>query len=113
MHITRLNSEPQNFKQEQQFDDNTQKSSVIEYSHLTTLHLLRIHDDYAEQFLFHTKACLPNCILLSIDYDQLKRVTYNFTRNATRNNCSKIKRLHLYDFLELPKHYNAYFPHLE
>jgi hypothetical protein len=111
--ITIHNLEAQNFKQEQQSDDYTQKCLVIEYSHLTKLHLLRVHDDYAEQFLFNTKTCLSNYIQLIVDYEQLKRVTQNFTRNATQNNSLKIKRLFLHSFLQLPKHYQNYFPHLE
>lgn len=107
------NLEAQHFKQKQQSDDNTQKSSVIEYSHLITLHLLPVHDDYVEQFLFDTNTYLSNYIQLKADYEQLKRVTQNFTKDTTRNNCSKIKRLFLHDFLQLPKHYHHYFPHLE
>ncbi|CAF4007548.1 unnamed protein product, partial [Rotaria sordida] len=64
--ITIVNRKPQNFKQEQQLNDNTQKSSNIEYSHLTMLHLLRVHDDYVEQFLFDTKTCLSNYIQLAV-----------------------------------------------
>ncbi len=101
------NSEPQ------KSNDNNQKFSVIEYSHLITLHLLHVHDDYIEQFLFDTKTYLPNNIHLSIDYGQLQRVTHYFTMDATRNNCSKIKTLFLLDFLKLPKHDRTYFPHLE
>jgi hypothetical protein len=48
------------------------------------------HDDYIEQFLFDIKTFLPNNILLGIEYQQLKRVTDNFTRLETRNNCSKV-----------------------
>ncbi|CAF1078950.1 unnamed protein product [Rotaria sordida] len=111
--ITIVNRKPQNFKQEQQLNDNTQKSSNIEYSHLTMLHLLRVHDDYVEQFLFDTKTCLSNYIQLAVEYEQLKRMTQNFTRDATRNNCLKIKRLCFHDCQQLPKHYQNYFPYLE
>ncbi|CAF2513441.1 unnamed protein product [Rotaria sp. Silwood2] len=109
-----VNKESQTFKQEQESKNNDNRNfSFIEYSHLITLGLINVHDDYAEQFLFDTKTCLSNYIRLGIDYHQLQRVTLNFTRNATRNNCSKIKQLILHEYLDLPKQYNTYFPNLE
>ncbi|CAF3445671.1 unnamed protein product [Rotaria sp. Silwood2] len=74
-----INSEPQTFKQEQDSNNNSRKLSVIEYSHLITLGLINVHDDYAEQFLLNTKTCLSNYIRLEINYDQLQRVIENFT----------------------------------
>jgi len=49
---------------------------------------------------------------------QLIMVNYNvwhiiFTRDATRNNSPRINTLFLRDFLQLPKHYRSYFPHLK
>ena len=38
------------------------QSRISEYPYLIELHLVRIHDDYAEQFLFDTKTCLSNSI---------------------------------------------------
>lgn len=96
--LTLTNSELQNL------NEDNQKFSIIEYSHLTTLNLYRVHDHYVEQFLFDTKTYLPNEIRLSIDYEQLQRVTYNFTRDATQNNCAKIKKIFRYNFLQLPDH---------
>ncbi len=63
-------------------------------------------------FYLTQKTYLSNYIRLGIDYDQLQRMTQNFTRDATSYNCSKIKRLFLND-LELPEQYNTYFPNLE
>ena len=108
-HITIWNEEAQTCKQNQQTNDHTEKNSVIEYSHLIALHLLCVHDDYVEEFLFDTRIYLPNYISLTIDYEQLKRVTQHFTRK----NSMKIKRLYLHHFLPLPKEYHHYFPHLE
>ncbi|CAF4497762.1 unnamed protein product, partial [Rotaria sp. Silwood2] len=76
-HMPRL--KPQTFKQEQDSNNNSRKLSVIEYSHLITLGLINVHDDYAEQFLLNTKTCLSNYIRLEINYDQLQRVIENFT----------------------------------
>ncbi len=84
-YLTISNRHPQN--------DKTQDVSIIEYPHLITLHLLSVHEDYAEQFLFDTKTCLPSNINLIIDHDLLERVTHNFTRDATRINYSKVKHV--------------------
>jgi hypothetical protein len=79
-----MNSEQQIFKQEQESNNDNRNFSMIEYSHLIPLGLIKVHDDYAEQFLFDTKTCLSNYIRLRINYDQLQRVTQNFTRDAAR-----------------------------
>jgi hypothetical protein len=98
--------------EEQKSNNENRKFSIINYSHLTELHRVHVHDDYAEQFLLDTKTYLSNYIRLSIYYDQLQRVTQNFTRNATRDNFSKVKKLALYDLSQLPKNYNTYFLYL-
>jgi len=97
----------------QNSNNDNQKFPVIEYSHLISLFLFNVHDDYVKQFLFETITYIPNNIRLSIDYDQLQRVTHNFTSDETRNNCSKIKTLFLRGSLRLPNHYRSYFPNLE
>ena len=81
------NWEPQN----QDRNDDTQHSSIIKFPHLTELNLLDVHDDYVEQFLLDTKTCLLNSIYLLVNVDQLKRVTHDFTRDATRLNCAKVE----------------------
>ncbi|CAF2924919.1 unnamed protein product [Rotaria sp. Silwood2] len=105
--LTIINSE------QQKSNNENQKYSIINYYHLTKLHLVHVHDDYAEQFLLDTKTYLSNYIQLSIHYDQLQRVTEYFTRNTTRYNCSKVKQLYLYGLSQLPKQYNTYFPYLK
>ena len=77
---------------EPQKNDN-QQWSIIEYPHLIELDLVRIHENYVEQFLNNTKTCLLNNVYLHVDYDSLQKVTHNFTRDATRINCSKINGL--------------------
>jgi hypothetical protein len=57
--------------------------SVIEYPHM----------DYIAQFLLETKAHLPCLSKLDVNYSQLKTITMNFTRDATRRNCSRVKQL--------------------
>ena len=63
-------------------------------------------------FLVVTKICLPNTVHLRIRYQQLKRVTYNFTRNTTRINCTKLSSL-CTDHNRIPKVVKDYFPHTE
>ncbi len=79
--------------QHQKSNENSRHISIIEYPYLIKLYLLHIHDDYTEQFLFDTRTSLPNNIWLPIDDEVLQRVTHNFTRDATRINYSKVKRL--------------------
>ncbi|CAF4569152.1 unnamed protein product, partial [Rotaria sp. Silwood2] len=90
--------------QQQKSDDNNRHFSIIEYPYLATLHLLRIHDDYDEQFLLNTKTCLPNNIHLMMDYDVLQRVTQNLTRDATRINYSKVEKLSLHHKVDLSRY---------
>jgi hypothetical protein len=63
--------------------------SIVQFIHLNELNFDDAHDDYIEQFLVDTKTSLPNNISLGIEYHQLTRVTHDFTRPATRNNCEK------------------------
>ena len=91
--LTVCNWESQNHKQDQDRNDDTRDSLIIKFPHLTELDLLEVHDDYIEQFLVDTKTCLPSSTYLLIEMDQLKRVTHNFTRDATRLNCAKVKNL--------------------
>jgi hypothetical protein len=96
--------------QKQKLNNNNEHLSIIEYLHLTKLCLIGTHDDYVDQFLVDTKTCLPKNIMLSIDYDSLKRVTNNFTRDATRVNCCKINYVYIYDELQIPERLTNYFP---
>ncbi len=98
------NSESQKYKQNSNSNDENQDFPIIEYPHLIYLHMLRVHDYYAEQFLLDTKTCFLNDICLSIDDNVLQRVTQNFTRDATRNNYSKVKTVYLYHSVDLSKY---------
>ena len=105
------NWEPQNHKENQDLNENNRHFPIIEYPHLILLCLFDIHDDYAEQFLLDTKTCFSNFIHLVIRYYTIQRVTHNFTRDATRVNCGKVKNLDMYRQVDLPEHFNVYFPH--
>ncbi|CAF1431603.1 unnamed protein product [Rotaria sordida] len=95
---------------ELQKNDN-QQWSIIEYPHLIRLDLVQTHENYVEQFLNNTKVCLLNDFDLRVDYNTLQRVTDNFTSDAIRINCSKIKCLFLYNEPELSRDLKDCFPH--
>ncbi|CAF3189276.1 unnamed protein product [Rotaria sp. Silwood2] len=82
---------------------------TVEFPHLTQLSLEKVHDDYVQQFLMNTKTCLSNKVSLHMDYEQLKKVTYNFRRDTTRINCSKITYFYSNDVRRIPKHFKDYF----
>jgi hypothetical protein len=83
---------------------------IFEYPHLISLALLGSHIDYIEQFLNNTKTHLPRLTQLEVNYDRLRIVTENFTRDATRFNCAKVKKLIIYQTLPLSKDFCTYFP---
>ncbi|CAF3851343.1 unnamed protein product [Rotaria sordida] len=90
-----INRKSQNRKQAYESNNDNQNLSLFEYLFLCELKLVHVHDDYIEQLLFDTKTYLPNNVRLCIDYKSLQRVTHNFTRDATRINCTKINDLRL------------------
>jgi hypothetical protein len=106
------NRKPQNRKQSYESNDNNNRNlSPIQYFFLNELHIVNVHDDYIEQFLFHTKAYLQNNVHLYINYESLQRVTHNFTRDATRINCAKISKLSLRGQAKRSNSLEEYFPY--
>ena len=104
-------------KQEQksscQLKHSGEKSSIIEYSYLNELDFPLTHDDYIEQFLSSLNTHLPCLHRLYIEYEQLVNVTKNFTRDATRINCAKLKHITFLDEnvnLVHSKDFYMYFP---
>ncbi|CAF1417505.1 unnamed protein product [Rotaria sordida] len=93
--LTVINRKGQTNKQSYESNNDDRISSVIEYSFLSELDLLNVHDDYIEEFLFDTKTYFQNNVLLRIKCESLQRVTHNFTRDTTRMNCAKINELEL------------------
>ena len=93
--------------------DNNQSCSVVEYPHLTSLDVSSGHRDYVEQFLNETKAYVPCLTELGVVDFQLKTVTEHFTRDDTRRNCARMKRLFTLGSLEHTKEFCLYFPSLE
>jgi hypothetical protein len=104
-----MNREAQKNKQCRKSENENENLSISEYHHLTQLCFDQGHDAYLEEFLLDTKTCLPNNVHLYAFYKQLARVTYNFTRDATRLNCSKITYRYSYDVPQHLKHFKDYF----
>ncbi len=91
-------------------DDNNKSFSIVEYPHLTSLDIKYVHINYVERLLHESKTRLPRLTELQINYDKLQTVTENFTRDATRLNCIKVKRLILDTTIAQPKDFYVYFP---
>ncbi len=88
-------------------------SSMIEYSHLVELYYNHdVHIDYVEQFLSNLNTRLPCLSKLHVKYEQLVTVTENFTRNTTRMNCAKLKRIKFDNEVKTvhSKDFYLYFP---
>ncbi|CAF4578626.1 unnamed protein product [Rotaria sp. Silwood2] len=104
--------------------DNNESFEVVQYLHLRSLEFCRTHIDYVEQMLNESKTHLPCLTELVIDYDQLKTITNNFTRDATRLNCINVEELEFHNFINLDdsdyqwtiaqsKDFHVYFPLLK
>ncbi|CAF3947551.1 unnamed protein product [Rotaria sp. Silwood1] len=108
-----INPKAQKDKQCKKLKNTNQDLLIIGYSHLKRLILDEAHDDNVEQFLLDTKTCLPYGVMLQCDYKPLKKVTYNFKRNATRINCSKVRYICSDTNLRFPKHFKGYFLNID
>jgi hypothetical protein len=96
------NAQPQKDKQH--------SSTSIKFPHLILLNLVQAHVDYAEQFLFDKNTHLPCLLDLCIKYESFAMVTNNFTSDAIRLCCAKLKRLHTNQPFVGPKNLHQYFP---
>ena len=105
-----MNNESQSQISDKSKSDVNQLNTIVEYPYLISLCLEYVHLDYMELFLNETKTYLPRLIKLTADYDQLTIVTVSFTRDATRLNCAKLKKLVVKKALAHSKDFYAYFP---
>jgi hypothetical protein len=109
--LTIKNRKAQNHKQLIKSNNDNQMLSIISYPNLSRLDLTKTHDDYVELFLFDRKMALPNNLHLCVDYQSLKKVTYNFTRSTIPNNCTKLAGLYFYPVDQIDEQIKNYFPH--
>ncbi|CAF1582141.1 unnamed protein product, partial [Adineta steineri] len=89
-----FNFEPQLQMKDNLISNNNELYSIVEYPHLISLRLEYSHIYYVEQFLNQSKTHLPQRTTLHVEYNKLRFVTKNFTRNATRRNCARLKQIH-------------------
>ncbi|CAF3439647.1 unnamed protein product [Rotaria socialis] len=88
--------------------------SIVEYPRLSELTFFGAHIDYVEQFLCNLYTHLPCLSKLFVEYQHLNIVTENFTRNATRMNCAKLKYITFDPEIKMvhSKNFSLYFPSL-
>ncbi|CAF3912460.1 unnamed protein product [Rotaria sp. Silwood1] len=108
--LTIFNSIQQNEKGTQNSYDNKKRFLIIEFVHLSKLNLSYAHFNYIEQFLLNTNTYLPSLNELEIQYEHLLSVIENFTSDATRFVCAKLKRLHTPGTSVHSKDFYLYFP---
>ncbi|CAF3933109.1 unnamed protein product [Rotaria sp. Silwood1] len=107
---------------------NSKNLSIIKYPYLKQLDLIQSCIDYYEQFLCDTLTYLPFDVRLLMDHELVTKVTHNFTRKRTRNNCAKINYVNLCIELQgddgysdnfsdgkqqVPQYIKDYFPHTQ
>jgi len=109
--LTIYNKKTQKNKLHEQSKDDNRHLSIIQYPYLTYLNLNDVHDNYVEQFLLDTKTCLSRELELEVDYEPVERVTHNFTRDATRINCSKLIYFCVPSEIPIQQQLKDYFPH--
>ncbi|CAF3636818.1 unnamed protein product [Rotaria socialis] len=112
-HLHILNIQPQLSSNLTLSSDHSQSYSIIEYPHLTSLDVICSLTDYLEQFLDETKASVPCLTELEVSYRYLKTVTNNFTREETRRNCAKVKKLIAIEQFDNSQDFYHYFPSFE
>ena len=86
--------------------------SIAEYPHLISLNIDFVNIAYVDLFLNESKTHLPCLTELTVRFDKLKNATVNFTKDATRRNCAKVKRLIVEDLRDFPEEVYRYFPSL-
>ncbi|CAF0797683.1 unnamed protein product [Rotaria sp. Silwood1] len=108
-----LNICAQQKKLTDQLNEHEQTCSIIEYLHRVKLNLNLVHIDYVKQFIFNTKTRLPHLNTLYAKYDDLMTITENFTNDAARDNCVKLKSI-IFDSIPIvfSKNFYLYFPSL-
>lgn len=108
--LTVINNKPQKNRLYIKSKNDNQDLLIIKFPNLTRLTLVEAHDDYVELFLVDTIMHFTHTVTLTVDYETIKRVTNDFTRNETRINCTKLRYLRLFGVPEITKHIKDYCP---
>jgi hypothetical protein len=95
---------------ESKSSDDIESYPIVEYPHLTSLNMMSADMSYIEQFLNETKTHLPCLTKLRILYENLRIITNNFTKEATRRNCANVTRLITGRQFAGSKDFYIYFP---
>ena len=90
--------------------NNNHSDEIAQYTHLIYLDMFCVSFNYLEQFLNERKTYVPCLTKLKVIYSNLRIVTNDFTREETRRNCGKIKRLDVLIPLVYSKDFYVYFP---
>jgi hypothetical protein len=99
-----------NLKPQSSLSDQSNVNVYVKYPHLTFLSLRDVHIDYLEQFLNDTKTSLPCLTQLTADYNYLRIVTENFTRDRTRASCANVIKLNINEINVHSQDFHLYFP---
>ena len=112
--LTTSNREAQINKRRRKSKNDDENLSIINYYHLIELRFFQAHEDHLEEFLLDRKTYLVNNVYLYVGRELLEKVTDNFTRDATRLNCSNIIFCYGDYVTQLEKHVKYYcFFHME
>ena len=102
------NSRPQQNQYSDPVDD-ARTLPIIKWPHLINLGLVRAHADYVEQFLVDTRTLLPDTVHLNVCSETLQRVTHDYSRDAMRSNCARLREV-LFADSPVPFTCRQYFP---
>jgi hypothetical protein len=84
-------------------------STVLTFPYLTYLDLEYAHIDYAKLFLLKRNVHLSCLFNLCIEYESMKKITKNFTKDAINFNFANLKSLDVRR-LTCPRKFHRYFP---
>ena len=96
--------------QEESSDDTRQIPVMVTFPRLHTLQVGPSNIESVQQFLFHRRTHLPALRELQVGFEQLTRVTNNFTSDEARATCSRVRELILNESFVAPEHFHTYFP---
>ena len=85
-------------------------NAIARFPYLSSLYITTIGTRCIEQFLNENKTNLARLTTLRVLYEDLRTVTEDFTREATRNNCANIKILKIFSDVVGSKDFHMYFP---